>query len=54
MVTEDKNCHICNKKLSRKFESLFLHCFECNLQRLEEMTVDFDPCVLCNKRRNTK
>ena len=44
-----KSCHICGNELSR-LENLFLHCFECNSQRLEQMTLDFDPCPICNKK----
>jgi len=50
----DKLCHICKKILSRPSENLFWHCFECNSLRLEQMTLDFDPCPICNERRNTK
>ncbi len=45
-------CHICQKELSRPSEALFSHCFECNSQRLEEMTWDYDPCPICHKRGN--
>lgn len=50
----EKNCHICGKSLSPPVENLFSHCFECNSQRLDQMTLDFDPCPICNERRNTK
>ena len=46
-----KKCHICGKELSRPLESLFSHCFECNSQRLDQMTVDFDPCPICAKNK---
>jgi len=49
-----KNCHFCSRPLSRPSEDLFSHCFECNSQRLEQMTLDYDPCPVCNKRNNTK
>ena len=51
---EVKQCHQCKKILSRPSEILFSHCFECNSKRLEQMTLDFDPCPICNKRRNSK
>lgn len=44
-----KKCHICRKALSRSFENLFLHCFECDLKRLELLTFDHEPCKICKK-----
>lgn len=46
-----KECHVCGKELSRPLESLFSHCFECNSKRLDQMTVDFDPCPICAKNK---
>lgn len=48
-----KKCHFCEKELL-KSEKIFSHCFECNSQRLEEITLDFDPCPICHKRRTVK
>ncbi len=45
-----KKCHFCGKKLEKHPESLFSHCFECNSQRLDQMTIDFDPCQICRRK----
>jgi len=49
-----RNCHICGNILSGKLEPLFSHCFDCNVKRIEQMTFDFDPCPICNKRTQVK
>lgn len=46
-----KACHWCNKALSRTCEDQFRHCFECGLKRLENLTLVFDPCPICQKSK---
>lgn len=47
-----ESCHNCNKKLDDPFESIFLHCYACNCKRLEEMTIEFEPCPICRNKKS--
>ena len=49
-----KKCHMCEQTLSREYEGLFSHCFECGLKRLEKLGFNFDPCLICNKGNNSE